>query len=234
MRFLDLDLDFFLNQNAYSSGCDGVRLDSVYKPWSISKTRRFLENKCGLSLNAPVPGQVIESHDGVLKFWRTLIDSSTLPTPFDVIHIDAHPDLCVSDSLRLVSGALHIDPERELEILKTKDIHAGNYLTFAMAYGWIGSLVWIRLLTHLKALPKWDGDARATLMQLKETKGQSSPIHNLPVADRERVVPFKMLSWPKFRANEPFDYMALSRSPNFTPPESDRLIAIVKEYMKQI
>jgi len=49
MRFLDLDLDFFLNYNAYSSGSDGVRLGSKYKPWSVSRVRRFLEDRYAAS-----------------------------------------------------------------------------------------------------------------------------------------------------------------------------------------
>ncbi len=234
MRFLDLDLDFFLNENAYSSGCDGGRLGPEYKPWSVAKVRHFLEDRCGLSPDAPVQGRTVESHDGVLDFWRTLIESGGLRVPFEVIHIDAHPDLWVGGGLYLTSEFLHVDSERVLAMLKRKHVHSGNYLTFAIAYGWVGSLVWIPLRKHLKDLPKWDGDARSGLIQLKKRKGESSPIRDLPMVERERGVPFKILPWHKFRTSETFDYIALSRSPNFTPPESDELIPIVEGYMRQI
>ena len=146
MRFLDLDLDFFLNKNAYYSGSDSERLGSDYKPWSASRVRHFLEKRCGLSHDAPVQGSTIESHDGVLNFWRALIESGSLKIPFEVIHIDAHPDLWVGGGLYRTSEFLHIDSERGLAMLKRKQVHSGNYLTFAIAYGWIGSLVWIPLL----------------------------------------------------------------------------------------
>jgi hypothetical protein len=234
MRFLDLDLDFFLNDNPYCSECDSGRLGSEYKPWSAAKVRHFLEDRCGLSPHAPVQGRTVESHDGVLDFWRTLIESGGLRVPFEVIHIDAHPDLWVGGGLYLKSEFLHLDSERGLAMLKRKHVHSGNYLTFAIACGWVGSLVWIPLRKHLKHVPKWDGDARSVLIQLKKGKGERSPIRDLPMVERKRGVPFKVLPWHKFRTSETFDYIALSKSPNFTPTESDRLIPIVEEYMTQI
>jgi hypothetical protein len=233
MRFLDLDLDFFLNDNAYCSECGSGRLGSEYKPWRASKVRHFLEERCGLSPDAPVQGRTVESHDGVFDFWRTLIESGGLRVPFEVIHIDAHPDLWVGGVLYLRSEFLHVDSERGLAMLNRKHVHSGNYLTFAIACGWIASLVWVPLRKHLKGLPKWDGDARSDLRQFKKRKGEG-PIQELPVVERDPGVPFKILPWHKFRTSETFDYIAFSRSPNFTPPESDELIPIVEGYMRQI
>ena len=232
-RFLDLDLDFFLNDNAYCSESDSGRLGSEYQPWSASKVRHFLEERCSLSPDAPVQGRTVESHDGVFDFWRTLIESGGLRVPFEVIHIDAHPDLWVGGGLYLKSEFLHVDSECGLAMLNRKHVHSGNYLTFAIACGWIASLVWVPLRKHLKGLPKWDGDARSDLIQFKKRKGEG-PIQDLPVVERDTGVPFKILPWHKFRTSETFDYIAFSRSPNFTPPESDELIPIVEGYMRQI
>ncbi len=99
MLFLDLDLDFFLNKNAYSSEHDGVRLGLEYKPWSAFKVRHFLEYRCGLSTNTPLPGRTVESHDGILNLWSTLIESGDLRIPFEVIHVDAHPDMWAGGGL---------------------------------------------------------------------------------------------------------------------------------------
>ena len=93
MRFLDLDLDFFMNKNAYCCGCDGGRLDKEYKPWSISKVKHFLEDRCGLRPDALIKGRTVETHGEVLDFWRTLIESKELEVPFEAIHVDAHPNL---------------------------------------------------------------------------------------------------------------------------------------------
>ena len=54
------------------------------------------------------------------------------------------------------------------------------------------------------------------------------------MVEREHGIPFKILPWNKFRTSETFDYIALSRSPNFTPPESDELIPVIEGYMRQI
>jgi hypothetical protein len=234
MRFLDLDLDFFLNDNAYRSGSDSGRLDSEYKPWSIFKVRHFLEERCGLSHDTPVPGRTVESHDRVIDFWQTLIKAGGLRVPFEVIHIDAHPDMSVRGGLYLASGLLHIDSERGLTTLKREDAHPGNYLTFAIACGWIASLVWVPLRKTLKDLPKSYGDARYCLMQLKERKGGDSSMGDLSVVERKSGVPFKILPWHKFRTSEIFDYMALARSPTFTPPESDALIPVIEGYMRKV
>jgi hypothetical protein len=234
MRFLDLDLDFFLNQNAYCTTCGSKRLGPEYKPWGVSKVRHFLEDRCGLSLVTPVQGRTVESHDSVLDFWRTLIESSKLKVPFEVIHIDAHPDLLVVDGMHLASDFLHIDWGLGLAMLERKHVHSGNYLTFAIVYGWVGSLVWIHLRKNSKDLPKWDGDARSGLIQNKKRGGKSSYLRDLPTAEMVNGIPFKTMPWHKFRASGPFDYIALSRSPNFTPLESDGLITVVEGYMEQI
>jgi hypothetical protein len=234
MLFLDLDLDFFLNENPYCSGHDGGRLGSEYKPWSASKVRHFLEDRCGLSPGSPVQGRTIESHDGVLDFWRMLIESGRLKIPFGVIHIDAHPDLSIGGGLHLTSEFLHFDSKRGLAMLKSMQVHSGNYLTFAIAYGWVGYVIWVPLLKHLKDLPQWSGNARADLIKPGERKGESPAIRDLPTTKMGRGAYFKILPWRKLRTSETFDYIALSRSPNFTPPESDGLITVIEGYMKQI
>ena len=89
MRFLDIDLDFFLNRNAYYSGNDARRLGEDYKPWSFDRVRRFLGTRCGLAQDAPIPGRVIESHDLVIRFWQDLIESGNLNVPFDVVQYES-------------------------------------------------------------------------------------------------------------------------------------------------
>lgn len=233
MRFLDLDLDFFLNDNPYSIGCDRARLSSKYKPWSVLRVRHFLEERCGLSSDAPVLGRTVETHDGVFNFWQTLIESGGLEVPFEVTHIDAHPDIWVGNELCLLSELLYVDTELVLEMLNKKHIHAGNYLTFAIAYRWIASLVWVPLRSRLKGQSKWDGDARSILIQFKKRKAEY-PKQDLPMVEKYQVIPFKILSWRIFRTSETFDYIAFSKSPDFTPPESDKLIPVIEKYIRQI
>jgi hypothetical protein len=234
MLFLDLDLDFFLNKNTYSgSYTDGGRPGIEYQPWPESKVRRFLEDRCGLSRRNPLPGCTVATHDGVLEFWRALTASGRFKIPFGVVHVDAHPDLFVGDMMYLESGFLYIDFERGRETLKKKPVHAGNYLTFALAYGWINSLIWVHLLEDSKRPPEWDADARSELLRLKKQSEAGYHLRESPDATKERRVRFSILPWNKFRTSEAFDYIALSKSPDFTPAESDKLISVIEGYMKQ-
>jgi hypothetical protein len=226
MRFLDIDLDFFLNKNAYHTSHEHGRLDSEYQPWSAFRAKRFLEGRCGLSTTSPVPGRIVEHHDEVLGIWRALIDSGCLKAPFEVIHLDAHPDLWVGGNMSLAPGRLHVEPEQEAAILKTKQIHPGNYLTFALAYGWISSLTWVPLVKYGEDIPVWDADARTIMQFYKQEIPENAPVKN------GLCIPFRIIPWDRFKTNESFDYIALSKSPAFTPLESDRLVSVIREYMK--
>jgi hypothetical protein len=232
MRFLDLDLDFFLSANTYGTECDRGSSMSRNKPWSIFKVRQFLEERCGLSPETRVYGRTVKQHNGVFDFWRTLIKSGSLRIPFEVVHIDAHPDLCIRGGLHLRSEALYFDPELVAPMLKVKQIHPGNYLTFALASGWISALVWVPLILSFKGPSKWDGDARSNLKHLKKSPRKSSDY--VPPVSEDSGIPFEIVPWRKFRSAEKFDYIAVSRSPDFTPPESDKLIAVIEEYMTKI
>jgi len=225
MRFLDLDLDFFLNHNTYDTGVDSVRPGAEFKPWSAPKVQRFLEKRCRLSLDIPVPGRTVASHDAVIEFWRALIGTGKLNIPFEVIHIDAHPDMSVRGGLYLVSGMLQIDAGNVPSGLEQEGVHAGNYLTYAIACGWVASLVWLPLHETLKDLPRCHGDARDGLTPPESRQGAEAG---------KSGVPFRISSWYRWGAEGPFDYMVLSRSPHFTPPESDTLVPVIERYMRQI
>lgn len=234
MRFLDLDLDFFISGDAYRSEDNGDRLSSGFKPWSSDRVQHFLEDRCGLSRNTALPGRVVESHDKVLDFWRMLIKTGRLKTPFAVVHIDTHPDLWVGDALSLTSDLLHIDAKHGRDMLKSKQVHSGNFISFAIVFGWIDSLTWVTHAKYFKDLSKYhDGTGYGTAPADKEID-KTATERDLPVAKGEHRARFRILPWDKFRTDEPFDYMALSRSPKFTPPESDSLVTVIAGYMKRI
>jgi len=215
MRFLDLDLDFFLNKNAYYSGADDKRLGPDYRPWSPLRVKRFLEVRCGLSSDIPIPGRTISSHDLVIEFWRRLIETGKITIPFEVTHIDAHPDLSVRGGLHLASGRLYLVSDSALQNIDEDYIHSGNYLTFAIAQRWISSLVWIPLEVAAKG-----------------SRGHVDA-DKLP-STAESGIPFVVLPWRNFKTTGPYDYMSLSKSPAFTPPESDALVPVIEKYIRQI
>ncbi len=229
MRFLDIDLDFFLNRNAYYSGSDALRLGEDYKPWPDIKVKNFLETRCGLSRDRPIPGRVIESHDLVVRFWQDLIERGVLKLPFDVVHIDAHPDFSVRGGLYLVSDKLYVDPADSLTKFEQDYVHSGNYLTFAIARGWVASLVWIPLQKPVTKLKKKYADPE---LKFKGQKA-ASPL-SVNFSGSGSGVPFKVQSRHDFKTRKPFDYMILSRSPAFTPLTSDALVPVISGYMNMI
>lgn len=229
MRFLDIDLDFFLNRNAYYSGSDALRLGEDYKPWPDIKVKNFLETRCGLSRDQPIPGRVIESHDLVVRFWQDLIEKGDLKLPFDIVHIDAHPDLSVRGGLSLVSDKLYVDPAGGLTMFEEDYVHSGNYLTFAIARGWIASLVWIPLMHPVANRRRQRDDPRSKLKEQKAAATLAGDIFG-----PECGVQFKVQSRHNFQTRKPFDYMILSRSPAFTPLTSDALVPVISGYMNMI
>jgi hypothetical protein len=230
MRVLDLDLDFFLNKNAYAVGHHRGRLGGDYKPWSVYRVGRFLEGRCGLSAAAPITGCTVKNHDEVLHFWRGLIESGQLQAPFDVVHIDAHPDIWVGGGLSIIRGFLRLQPEKELSLFKHKPVHEGNFLTYAIARRWIRSLVWVPLLKSGSKAPAWDGDARTVVSRLKEKRPETP----LTAGKNELDIPYRILPWNRFHTTGAFDFIDLSRSPGFTPPASDALVSVVESYMRSI
>ncbi|MFC1906927.1 UPF0489 family protein [Chloroflexota bacterium] len=235
MQFLDLDLDFFLDDITYGGNSDSERLGSEYKPWSISRVRRFLENRCGLSFEQPVPGRTVYDHDEIFDFWSELIKSTRLQAPFEVTHVDAHSDLWLGGGIYMVSEFLHINVEDRLVRLKREKVDSGNYLAFALACRWVKSLVWVPLRKNFDDLPSWDFNRKSSLIQMKKRECINGlPIRDLPVVGSEPAIPLKIIPWRQFTAQGPFKYLGLSRSPSFTPLDSDELVPVIEEYMTKI
>lgn len=142
---LDLDLDFF---------ADGIvelpSMDDSYKPalWGEPEFVHFLENRCGLSTGNPVPGVVVESHEQVLPFWREVRRVGIAREDFEVVHVDAHPDLGFDTGPNWVEWTRHLtqevlsrDPEaRDQPDADSPFVNEGNYLLFAAAYRWFSSV----------------------------------------------------------------------------------------------
>ncbi|MFC1979323.1 UPF0489 family protein [Chloroflexota bacterium] len=245
MRVLNLDLDFFLDEIAYFRA-DDSRLDSnQYKPWAESKVFCFLENNCGLSMNSTVKGRVVKHHDEAFDYWRELVYSGKLSTPFDVLHIDSHNDLGLGDSgyTYLMSEFLHISPNcRPLKIDRSQ-VNFSNYLAFAVACRWISRIYWIchpnksygLLSYHFKNYDKNSGTVQLKKLAKNSFKdsGNINCVTSLPILELEPEVPFQILPWSKFYTKKPCDYIVLSQSPGFTPSDSDNLIPVISRYINQ-
>lgn len=149
MKILDLDLDFFLNKIAYNvDDASGQRLSpEEYLVDSKEKVKLFLENQCGLSLVNKVPGKVVMHHNEALYVWNEMIKNRLLRKPFSITHVDAHPDLWFGDrSITYIMTELTRLPlvnRNYIEDIDESQIKCGNYLTFAIALGWVESLEFV-------------------------------------------------------------------------------------------
>lgn len=245
MRVLDLDLDFFLNKIAYNvDDYCGKRLDSnEYLVENQQNVRLFLEKQCGLSLENKVQGKVVEHHNEALYIWNELIKKGKLKTPFSITHIDAHPDIWFGDkSINYIMTELTRLPKvnrNTLNDIDTSKIKCGNYLTFAMALGWIEELEFVY---HEKwggeDLHEWffkDFDFKTMKLELKnyDYSIYIKNIERLKTITPLRVDPpitFKVTPKHSFKSNFKYDIAILSKSLGYTPVTADALIPIIKEY----
>jgi hypothetical protein len=240
-RVLDLDLDSFLDGVAHWIAYDGDRLDGgEYPPWPIERVLAFLEEQCGLS--GRLPGFVVEQHAELFAHWRQAIDSGLLTPPFSVTHVDAHADLGLGDAgyVHLMSELLFKPvEERRFPKVGASGLDDGNWVSFAVACRWIGELTYVFNTTephpgdilsyvmegfdpyadHLQLPAVCPADIHALTMRLDK-----API----VHHYEPKVPFRALPWRDFQATQPFDVVCLTRSPAFTPAESDALFEEIR------
>lgn len=238
MRVLDLDLDFFLSDVAYFAGPDERLFPEDYVPLDEAAVRAFLEERCGLDRVRPVPGRVVRHHHEAFLFWRDLVRSGALATPFDLVHIDAHADLGTGDAgyVYLMTDVLHrpVEKRADVEIGYTQ-LNAGNYVAFAAACRWLRSVVYVpnpKSRDDLMYLHFQNLKASSGFLQLKacDPKGLDAILGrddlSVPLA-LEPAIPFAKVAAKDYRDTEGFSFVVLCHSPGFTPPTADRLIPVI-------
>ena len=229
MRVLDIDLDFFL-----SGVCELADLGerpTGCAPWPLEDVRAFLETRCGLSRENPLPGAVFETHDGALTFWKARMDAGELTAPFHVTHVDAHSDLGIGrpGPTFVLESVITRPPARRAEIdgyYRARKLDEANYLLFALAFRWISSLDNVRNPASRPDMPgRFCFDGRIRL--------SSSAGTLIPALDfHEPEVPFWVFDdWREFRAKAPYDFATLAVSPRYSPKEADALIDVFREHV---
>lgn len=232
MRILDLDLVFFLHGAAHWR-VDGDRLDGTEFPlWQMEQVLTFLRDRC--LLEDPLPGVVVENHGELFARWKRLIQEGTIKTPFHVTHVDAHADLGLGDSgyVHLMTEVLYREPADRLRPDEGQGgLGDGNYLAFAIACRWLSALEYVYndegggdlMWMHMENF-----DSTADQIQLAAMrKGEIDKLLGIARRDEAEVdrleppLPFRHCAWREFRAEQPFDFICLARSPAYTPLESD-------------
>lgn len=244
-RILDIDLDFFLNKVSNARD-DGKRLEKKkFYPWGKKTIKSFLENRCLLRRDSPIPGRIIKHHHKAFFFWRELILSKKISIPFELIRIDAHSDLGVADWgwIQVTSELLHkpiedrIYPDESLLL----GINEANYLAFVLACRWVKKLTFIIHPTWQEDLIKVyfkDFNIKSGFIQLNKfeknellEKGFDAEPSS---TDLEPEIPVEFIPLIEYRSKQPFTLLTLSQSKSYTPKTSDKLIKVIKSYFKKI
>ena len=239
-RILDLDLDFFLDDAAILRGSEDGRLDGAdFPPWPLEQVLTFLHDQCGL--RGPLPGFAVENHGELFVRWREAINVGQLEVPFRVTHIDAHADLGLGASgyVYLMTSLLFEEPENRRHPRTGEGaLGDGNYLAFAIACRWLSELVYVfndgggGEDALLYVLEGFDPQARniqlAAVRSRQELSENLLTPRNLKIEHFEPSVPFTTIGWRDFNADQPFDFVCLARSPEFTPPEADEIFEEIR------
>lgn len=248
MNILDIDLDFFqTGAEHFLSNNQGERLkNEEIEPWPIKDVVDFLENKCHLDKQNKIPGQIVEHHHEVLNLWRCLIEKKKLIPPFSVYHVDAHADLGLGDCsyVHILSNLIHRPlNERSMATFENStELNCGNYLAYAIANRWLKDLhfiinkSWMPDLHQYYIIPQKKFEYGHHNLHIQLRRFSSEQITNLFESNPkplgyEPKIPFEIVPLEKFNETREFDYIFLSKSPNFTKLETDELIPIISKYI---
>ncbi len=233
-RVLDIDLDFFLADCCPLAQANQRPALQGHEPWSAEAVRAFLEERCLLSREHPLPGQVFMTHDEALGYWTALMARGELKAPFHVTHMDAHSDLGIGypGPGYVLYNVLSLPPQRRLELdrfYREKKLDEANYLLFALAARIIGSLDNVRRPFSREDVPR----------QLLTSDGghirlpQSFPDLFEKVNGPEPWIPYREYKEDgSFCAAAPYDFVSLAVSPRYAPQEVDGLIPVFRSYMR--
>lgn len=246
IRVLDIDLDFFLSDVAHNRAFYDPRLDSEdYTPWSEDSTVNFLRDQCLLS--EKIPGFVVEHHDEIFLKIGKAIENGSISAPFELTHIDAHSDLGLGDCgyMHIMEELLFLPAEdRYSSILEQSEriqqidfLNHSNWLAYTLACRWISKLECVFNKEDTDDLfPYYFLDEERKQVELAsiEEKNSSNFFNDFRnnkhlLSHIEPAIPFSFCYWEEFQVEKPFDIVCLTRSPAFTPIESDNLFNIIQE-----
>jgi len=243
VRILDIDLDFFLNKVQFWPGF-GRPVDPALRPWSPEAVRDFLENRCGLRRDRPLPGLIVDEHHEIFFDWRRRIQEGLLQPPFEVVHIDAHADLGFGDASvpYVVTELLSLSPDERAfpRVGGREGLGPGNYLLFAIACRWISRLTYVYHPGRYPDLPerivqldaRGEGCIQLPWYGARPPEALQQRWPEEPLA-WEPPVPYREVPGPRYCNTEgPFDLLYIARSPAYTPAEADRLLALLGEYIQ--
>ena len=237
MRVLDIDLDFFLADCCPLAAIGERPALAGHEPWMEATVVRFLEEQCGLSTARPLPGRMMETHDGALRFWDERLREGTLTAPFRVTHVDAHSDLGIGKPGPgfALNTVLARRPEARADIpayYGQKQLDEANYLLFALAFRWVGELDNVRNPRSRPDIPREIlAPGQSDLIRLSSFVSRFFEGTNGP----EPEIPFHVYEdYTAFSAPGDFDFLTVAVSPRYAPREAEALLPVFERYIRPV
>lgn len=249
MIVLNIDLDFFLDNIPYGSGRDkGRKPSEEFKVWEEAKVIEFIEKNFSLRIDKKIRGRIIEHHEEAFYYLRELIINGELEIPFKLLHVDAHFDMGYfpDGSWKYIVEVYlkkpyleKIYPENQRDYGKYAHFGCGNYLLYILANGWLSS---IDYFYHPK-LEEFDFPPMFTKIVDRTNKIFKV---GLGIVDGVRVTEkniydtieeikyesyVKTIGYKEENMYSNIDYVIVSKSPQFTPVESDKLLDVFSRYI---
>ena len=238
MRILDLDLDTFIYPVLHDRQAGTRPTNEEVTAWTSGEVRTFLEDRCGISTQNPIQGKLFQSHDEVLGAWRKDKLAGILSEKFEVVHIDAHPDLGLPDRDDPIRNwiaekyqAGHLPTYESLQ-LEDPGLNLGNYLLCALAFNWISELT----LVYPPAIDFCTFGIPLQFIFGVDGSGISNNIH-LPGRPFETKVkiPYFADRTDFFNNEGRFDLAYVSLSPEYVSKEAEKkLLPVIREYISSI
>ena len=112
-------MDFFLT-GPCPLAPKGERPDpACASPYADEAVIDFLENRCGLSREHPLPGAIFDTHDKALDFWQARMREGALRAPFEVVHVDKANYLLFALAFRWISRLVYVRNPRSRQDVPT-------------------------------------------------------------------------------------------------------------------
>lgn len=218
---LDVDFDYCIQPTRARGYTDRTRAPSDAVVWlQASELAEWFERR-GLLRPESFAGAV-ESHEQVLPIWVRLLEARMLRTPFDVLHVDAHPDLMDLDP----AVAAGLDGASHLDCVSLARARPGDFLQFAVRLGWVGR-IWMLFPDHERGRIAALGhaslaEASAIVQKPVEalSRGAGGGVEVLVRIDR-RTVTVALDTRDTLPPLPPPAVTVLAHSPEFTPPRFD-------------
>jgi hypothetical protein len=241
-RFLDIDLDAFVDPIAYRP--PGGRLDeNAYTCWPEARLRDFLERQCGLCTSNPIPGRFAVEHE---EAFDVLACAYEAHGQIDLTHVDGHADLGMGDSSWLY---MHTDllqlpmPCRGTPTRGRTGMNSGSWVAFAAAAGWLAQVAFVfpdRASDDLPAMYLHNGNPATRLLEFKRyekadvyaAEQHFRPLSEFTPVECDPAIPFEKLTLKNFVTTKPFKLGFICQSPDYTPESADALIPIIREYVR--